>query len=636
MAQDLDALWEQAAPVRPKALATDTPVGEPRGTLPEAIDRLWETARPMDPDPEVPWHETLGASAGDALTMGFGDELGAGFQGALAAVTPGMKFMDTYRQARDENRRRAEAGGRQNPWASKIGTALGVGTAIAAPLPVLKLGGSALARIASGLATGFGYGGVASAGRSQADLTRGEWSKFGTDMSGEKEFREAGKNIEEGGWRGYGKAALNIASAGAPGGAIAGGGLSAAMEGLRKAGPAIGRYAIRQGRRVLTNGADSQSNRALVSDEAVREALDEKAIHPLGNTEETLQRLEDLTAKYGPEYRQIVDKLEKSGVAGPKASAIAEKLLERAVYLEKRTGANKSIPNAFIDEAANAESIAADDGRLGLSQGEDVKRALQKEAKYGKLSETPMNEAKREIASTYRQAVEDAIGEAGAAAPEGSPLRELAESFVPTKQKLGRLMEAEAAAERGNARVGQRSSGDFPSPLEAAMAVSSGHPEAVLVKPAFNFIKNRGTSTVAAGADKFSKALKSGLAGSNAVRYAEQVAGAAAEPMTLQPAYAAPETAPQEPRSLRRALGRRRGTVDAGGEGMRVQYEPPPGVPLGSVRKALAANPSVFGRYAPQIEDAASKSDSALATTLYRLSSEDQDLAARVRALRGR
>jgi hypothetical protein len=247
-----------------------------------------------------------------------------------------MSFLETYRQARDENRRRSEAGSRQNPIASAAGTTLGVGASLAAPLPVFKLGAGPLARIASGIATGLGYGAVASSGRSKADLTKGEFGKFARDLAGEKEFEQARKNVDEGGWRGSGKAALNVAAAGAPGGAVAGGALSTAMEGLRKAGPSIGRYAVRQGRRVLTNGADSQSNRALVSDEAVTAALDEGAIRNLGNTEGTLHRLEELTAKYGPEYRQIVTKLEDSGVAGPKASAIAEKLLERAVYLEKR------------------------------------------------------------------------------------------------------------------------------------------------------------------------------------------------------------------------------------------------------------------------------------------------------------
>jgi hypothetical protein len=68
---------------------------------------------------------------------------------------------------------------------------------------------------------------------------------------------------------------------------------------------------------------------------------------------------------------------------------------------------------------------------------------------------------------------------------------------------------------------------------------------------------------------------------------------------------------------------------------MRVQYKPPPGTPLSSVRSTLATNPSVFGKYASEIKSAAEKSDAALATTLYRLSGEDEMLAARVRALRG-
>lgn len=41
---------------------------------------------------------------GQGLTFGFGDELGAGIQGGLAALTPGMNSGETYRNALSENR----------------------------------------------------------------------------------------------------------------------------------------------------------------------------------------------------------------------------------------------------------------------------------------------------------------------------------------------------------------------------------------------------------------------------------------------------------------------------------------------------------------------------------------------------
>lgn len=41
---------------------------------------------------------------GQGLTSGFGDELGAGIQGGLAALTPGMNSGETYRNALSENR----------------------------------------------------------------------------------------------------------------------------------------------------------------------------------------------------------------------------------------------------------------------------------------------------------------------------------------------------------------------------------------------------------------------------------------------------------------------------------------------------------------------------------------------------
>lgn len=97
--------------------------------------------------------------------------------------------------------------------------------------------------------------------------------------------------------------------------------------------------------------------------------------------------------------------------------------------------------------------------RLPLSQAERIKRVLQKEAKYGKIEDTLINEARQEMASIYREGIENAVEDAGKVANPSNELAVLTESFLPVKQQLARTLEAKKAAQAGAAKAAHRMSG---------------------------------------------------------------------------------------------------------------------------------------------------------------------------------
>jgi hypothetical protein len=334
---------------------------------------------------------------------------------------------------------------------------------------------------------------------------------------------------------------------------------------LRRLRQAFDNLAVNQGRRVLLNGADSLSNKLPTSAEAVTEAIDSGAILPFGTTQGAFARLERLAGERGAAYAAILEELEAQGVRGPDAERLAAELAERGDELLATTGADKAVPNVFLNEAANLQNVAREapavevaarirqalqgvdippsaapaDTRLGLGQAEQIKRALQEGARYGRFEDTPVNEAKKEVASRVRQAIEDSVTEAGRAAPEGSDLANLAEGFVPVKQRLGRTLEARDAAERGATRVAQRRGMSLSDYMAAGMG--SGITEKLTLGTLNNFARNRGTSAVASGSRGLARLAGAGARAAAANPSAVQAGGrelGAALGRTMNPALA--------------------------------------------------------------------------------------------------
>lgn len=428
-------------------------------------------------------------------------------------VIPGP--LDTYRDMRDTRDARTDAGQEQNPWAGRLGTGFGVALTALAPLPK-GLGGAgkggagaqALRAVASKSATGLGkamltgakLGALQAAGDSRADLTR----------------------VDENPW--------DVAHQGLDTGlgALAGAGGGALGHGVAKAAPPVARFlgrkleelGLKQGRRVLLNGADSLTKN-VTSDEAVREALNSGAILPFGTTQGAANRLGKLRAKYGAVYNDIVARLEAQGIQGPEAQGLADEMLWRAVDEFANTGADKATAKTFQKEAGNVVKLvggeagdamrAPEGARLGLTQAENIKRALQEPVNYSPLVSKSANEAKKDAASIVRRQVEEAIAEQAQRYPQGSEVADLAEDFVPIKQKLGRLIEAGRAAERGAQKEANRSTFGLKETLLASSATDPLTGGALAL--AGRFMNNRGASAGSAGAywtGQLAKALANG------------------------------------------------------------------------------------------------------------------------------
>jgi hypothetical protein len=138
---------------------------------------------------------------------------------------------------------------------------------------------------------------------------------------------------------------------------------------------------------------------------------------------------------------------------------------------------------------------------LPLAQAERIKRQLQKDAKYDKIQATGLDEAKQEVASMYREAIEQAVDEAGAAASPGSEVANLAERFVPTKRQLAATIEARDAAERGAGaaahRVGGAAGVNLFDVANASQASGTKGLPALALAAAGRIWKERGPSTLA-------------------------------------------------------------------------------------------------------------------------------------------
>jgi hypothetical protein len=455
----------------------------------------------VDVDPQAPqeanWRDKVAAvlhGARKGASLGFDDELGAATQALLQRVHPTtlnadgseMSALDVYRQARGGNRAEEETIRKKAPNYYTGG----------------EVGGGIAATIGTGAGLGAAaiYGGIQGLGDSNADLTA---LKSGDALDA---LKDAGIG-----------AGVNVLGTGA--GHAAGKLLPMALRATRTG---LENLAIRTGRRVLNGGADLRNGlREVVSDDAVREALDAGAIRFGSTTEKAAQRLDTHSDALGKTYQGILDELEAKGVAGPEAKKIADQLLKRAAEDELASGADKSVARKFMREAQNAENIADPSGRIPLNRAEAIKRRLQSEAQseYGKMGGSkPLGAAKKEVGSVYRQSIEDAVDDAAQGLPAGSDVRELADSFVPVKRRLAKSLEALEAAEKGaNKAAGRNAIGLRETIVAGPQAASGDVLGAATTLGLTKAITTRGASTIAATANQGARLAKA-LAGAAAKR----------------------------------------------------------------------------------------------------------------------
>jgi hypothetical protein len=306
-------------------------------------------------------------------------------------------------------------------------------------------------------------------------------------------------------------------------------------------------------------GADAlRTTNAPLSDAAVEEALQSGAIGPLSSAKGISIKLDGLREEQGQRYSQMVADLEAQGVPGPRARDIVDELVKRAADKSARV-TDEQIPNMYLREAMDIERKATQPGqRLGLTHAEDIKRYLQGKARsdYARLKSTDVGQGRKDIASVVRQSVEDAIDEAAKAPGASSQTQELAAQFVPVKQRLGRLIEASDAAERGaNAAAKRRGFGLTPT-IEMAGGVAAGHPVGGAALGILDALAHsRGASTTAAASYRLAQALRSGAMGPDAVRRIRLLEQELA-PAQMVPAFAGEDDPLARQHALSQALRR--------------------------------------------------------------------------------
>lgn len=420
-------------------------------------------------------------------------------------------ILDTYRTVRDERRARTQAGTEQNPNAARLGTAGGIGLSIAAPLPAVKVAATAKAgkgakglarlraltstpafsRLASATATGSAYGALSGATDGEADLTRGDIQGVLADTA---------------------RGAVTGAAWGAAGGGVA--------EGARKIGPELLRRLSRVTGRYNAQGASdiAAAGRKPMRDESVDQLLDDDIFQPWSTTRQTYERISTAADKEGAELGRIVQELEKRGVKGPDARALADELLSRYKQ-EWKTNLNNAEPEVFRDAAEKlVERAGPAPGEmgpalpnLGFAQAERIKSNAQRQARFDRINTTGLDEARQEIASRLRQANEDQVASWAGEKGRGRGDKIMAGKFKTQKKVVGNYLDAQAAAERGASKEMQRapvglkdtiiasSLGLDPLTAQAAAAMNAG-------------VMRRVPSTVAWGAERLRGSLLSGRA----------------------------------------------------------------------------------------------------------------------------
>lgn len=416
------------------------------------------------PAPKMGAGQAFGAGVSQGATFNFGDEIEGGIQALLRKYIErdpeaANKTLAQVYESERNYRRKENDRARQDQSGAYLGGNVAGGLLTVPLLPGAAPAGGA-AGLMSAAKVGAAYGAASGAGRaeSMADVP----GAMATDAA-------------------VGAVAGPALSVGSR---LVGRAASAGVNALRSK---LSETALEQGRKALTGNAGTISVKKLLSPESVAAAYESGAIRPGATVKGIAERLGAAREAAGDEYGQIVRALEAAGVKGPNALALGQGLRQEARQISTQSlgspapgmyeriglelqglkqgmhGISPGVPK--IDTSTAALGVV--DPRLGLVQAENMKRTLQNAARaeYVKEGGTSLSgEAKMELASRLRQAVEDAIDAQASRAPAE------AAAFVPVKQRLGSLIEADTAASTAAARAARKSN----IPLTAAIAASGG------------------------------------------------------------------------------------------------------------------------------------------------------------------
>lgn len=479
MAEQQGYTSQPLTPEEIAALKAEAPPSPPKGVDPGRWKAFWRNAL-------AGFFKQGSDEAAGLITMGAVDTSMPGAAWRDASGTPRLLHtpQDVYRAGRDAERRDLQAAQENRPGWSMAGSMAGD---IASDAVLKQLG---VPVTSSAYQTGMGA--LTGLLGSNAELT-------GEKRTPESEARAAQDTVL-GGALGYVAPKVGTAIG------------KAAPVLLRKARSGLESAAIGMGRRVLQGGSDLAGARFKeVPADAILEAIRSGGILPFGTTQGAFKRLEELAKNRGAGYAGLLQDLQDLGFSGPEVQPLVDSLMSRADEMARTTITSGAPAGVLRKAGQKLENIArggtggervmgAASETIPLDVAEAMKRTAQGEAKYGLLSDTPVNEAKQEVAAKVRKAIEDAIETQGAQFPEGSVERMQAEAFKPAKEQLSRTLAARNLAEKGNTRI----SGRNVVPLRESIlgAMLAGGATAAGADPLTSLMQGAGTAAALTAAGR--------------------------------------------------------------------------------------------------------------------------------------
>ena len=443
----------------------------------------------------------------DSKLMGFADEAGGVAKTAYDAIKDPVKtykkglsgLMDSYRQNRTDIRTEMDLSQKDNPM-SYLGGQIG-GVIIGPSLP--GLGWANIAKDASFLQkmkVAAGVGGLAGAGTSNADLTKGELVDLAKD------------------------AGLGATTGLVVQGALSGGGqaLDGALKRFKnipesravKAVTGQNISALRQiSNTTFKNPGDinAATNRIV---KAGRDILDEEGVlNAFSKVEDMAPKLGAAREKYGQLIGDIGTKIDELAPGAVDTKNIAQKILDYAEQIPK-TEPGKNLQKRLIEEAANFEEI----GNLGFIDAQKYKNQFKFKPVDADLliSNQDATNKIRSIISKEMEKTAENLSKV-----DNPEIKSLLGNYKLFKSKYGSFRDASNAA---TDRVQKNLTNRFISPTDYGIGTALGlgygfkqegwDPKALAYGAAGaagnKFLRERGSAFAAKTADAIINAYKSG------------------------------------------------------------------------------------------------------------------------------
>lgn len=397
--------------------------------------------------------EATARGAVQGATLGFGDEATGGAQALYDKLTgnaKGKTLSDLYSQHTGEARAANEASQAAHPYLYGAGNVAG--------------------SLASGLATG-GLGAETALGRVGVGAGMGALAGVG-----------------------YGNANnINDGAAQALEGAVAGGAVGTAVEGLSSAlNPSSLRAGAEAAATNATGATGLQASRFAPG--AGRELLD-RGIVGFGDTPESIaQKASGEMASSGKDIGEPLAQLDAAGAKPITKDTVLKYIKDKINDLSTNPAEAGTVKQ--LDSIADAVDKGPES--YSLTEAENIKKSFASKVNYNTPDSNPAN---REAADVFRSLVEDK-------ATEANP--ELAATFKQGKEDYGLMAPIQEAAQRRAATTAQSPVGGLLDVASIAGGMATGHPLLAAAAPiARKFAAPRIASTVAVGMDKLADIVQS-------------------------------------------------------------------------------------------------------------------------------